>query len=146
MKVAASKMRSVVKEELATLTDAEKKAVGNVEAFAESQIKMVETPWFRYFLTYDPRPALAKVHCPVLALIGEKDLQVPPKENLFEIETALKAAGNEHVTVKVFPGLNHLFQTARTGNVTEYAEIEETIAPSALDMIAGWVATQTKAK
>ena len=46
-------------------------------------------PWFRYFLTYDPRPALAKVHCPVLALIGEKDRQVPPRENLAQIEATL---------------------------------------------------------
>ena len=45
---------------------------------------MLKTPWFRYFLTYDPRPALAKVKCPVLAINGEKDLQVPPKENLAE--------------------------------------------------------------
>ena len=76
---------------------------------------MVQTPWFRYFLTYDPRPALAKVRCPVLALIGEKDRQVPPKENLAQIESTLEAAGNSRVTVQELPGLNHLFQTCKTG-------------------------------
>ena len=80
-----------------------------------SQLKMVQTPWFRYFLTYDPRPALAKVHCPVLALIGEKDRQVPPRENLSQIESTLKAAGNNRVKVQELPGLNHLFQTCKTG-------------------------------
>ena len=64
-------------------------------------------PLWRRSLT-DPRPALAKVRCPVLALVGEKDLQVPPKENLSEIEKALKAAGNDRATVKELPGLNHL--------------------------------------
>ena len=105
---------------------------------------MVESPWFRYFLTYDPRPALAKVHCAVLALIGEKDRQVPPKENLSQIESALKAAGNSHVRVQELPGLNHLFQTCKTGAPAEYAQIEETIAPAALGVITDWISDQVK--
>ena len=83
-------------------------------------------------LTYDPRPTLAKVHCPVLALVGEKDRQVPARENLSQIESTLKTAGNNRVTVKELPGLNHLFQKCQTGAPAEYAEIEETIDPSAL--------------
>jgi fermentation-respiration switch protein FrsA (DUF1100 family) len=95
--------------------------------------------WFKYFLAYDPGPTLAKVKCPVLALNGEKDLQVPPRENLAEIEKALKAGGNADVTVKELPGLNHLFQTCKTGLPGEYGKIEETFTPAALDAISEWL-------
>jgi len=103
---------------------------------------MASSPWFRYFLTYDPRPTLAKVHCPVLALIGEKDRQVPARENLSQIESTLKTAGNNRVTVKELPGLNHLFQKCKTGAPSEYAEIEQTLDPSALAVIADWISEQ----
>lgn len=73
---------------------------------------------------------------PVLALIGEKDLQVPHKENLSLIEAALKKGGNKNYTVKLMPGLNHLFQTAKTGLLNEYGTIEETISPVALQTIS----------
>ena len=65
----------------------------------------------------------------MLALNGEKDLQVPPKENLAEIEKALKAGGNQDVKTIEFTGLNHLFQPCKTGSPSEYAKIETTIAP-----------------
>ena len=112
----------------------------------DSEVKKVESPWFRFFLTFDPRPTLAKVKCPVLAVNGEKDLQVPPKENLGEIEKALKKGGNTRVTVKELPGLNHLFQTCKTGSVAEYGIIEETIAPAALKVIGDWVLEQAKSR
>jgi fermentation-respiration switch protein FrsA (DUF1100 family) len=100
---------------------------------------MILTPWFRFFLAYDPRPALMKVACPVLAINGDKDLQVPAKEDLSAIEEALKASGNRDFTIKMLPGLNHLFQTCKTGTVAEYGKIEETIAPSALNLITEWM-------
>ena len=145
-KTASAKLRESAKESLKDLSEAERKELGDVDALLSAQLKAVESPWFRYFLTYDPRPALAKVTCPVLALGGEKDLQVPPRENLSEIDKALKAAGNRRGTVKELPGLNHLFQTCRTGNVTEYAEIEETFAPSALTLLGDWVLEQVKSR
>jgi uncharacterized protein len=97
-------------------------------------------------LTFDPRPTLAKVRCPVLAVNGDKDLQVPSKENLAEIRKALERAGNKQVTIKELPGLNHLFQTCRTGTVAEYALIEETIAPAALKVIGDWVVEQVRSR
>jgi pimeloyl-ACP methyl ester carboxylesterase len=108
-----------------------------------AQIKRANTPWFRYFLTLDPRPALRKVKCPVLALNGENDLQVPATENLREIEAALKAGGNKDVTIVSLPKLNHLFQTSETGSMSEYAKIEETIAPVALKTIGDWILKRT---
>ena len=104
-----------------------------------AQIKAVTAPWYRYFLSYDPAPALRQVQCPVLALIGERDLQVPPQLNLPAIRTALAAGGNKSVEVAELPGLNHLFQTAKTGGIAEYGQIEETIAPAALERISDWI-------
>jgi fermentation-respiration switch protein FrsA (DUF1100 family) len=101
--------------------------------------------WFRYFLSYDPRPVLTKVKVPVLAINGEKDLQVPAKDNLDAIELALKEGGNKDYKIVMLPNLNHLFQTTKTGAPSEYAEIEETIASVALQTIGDWIAAHTKA-
>ena len=108
------------------------------------QMKTVTSPWFRFFLGYDPAKALEKVKCPVLALFGEKDLQVLPADNVEPLKAALGRAGNKQVTVKVVPGANHLFQQAQKGTVDEYARIEETINPDVLKTISAWVAATTK--
>src|SRR5205814_1604534 len=109
------------------------------EAQLGMQVKAVSSPWFRGFLEYDPAPALAKLTCPVLAINGEKDLQVPPKQNLPVIRKALESGGNKNFEVDELPGLNHLFQTAKTGAISEYAETEETMSPAAMETIANWI-------
>lgn len=106
-------------------------------------LAMARSPWFRFFLTYDPRPALRQLRCPVLALNGGNDTQVPPQQNLPEIEKALKAGGNRDFETHELPGLNHLFQTSTTGAPTEYARIEETFAPAALEAMRTWIVTRT---
>ncbi len=105
----------------------------------EAQISAVTSPWFKFFLSYDPVPVLEKTRLPVLALNGALDLQVPPGPNLGAIERALRKAGNDRFAIKEFPRLNHLFQTAQTGLMDEYARIQETIAPAVLDTIADWI-------
>jgi len=102
-------------------------------------LNQTTSPWMQYFLKYDPAPALQKVKCPVLALNGEKDLQVPPKENLEAIEKALEKGRNKKGTIQEMPGLNHLFQECTIGSPDEYALIEQTISPAALDMVAKWI-------
>ncbi|PZO10863.1 MAG: alpha/beta hydrolase [Lysobacteraceae bacterium] len=97
------------------------------------------SPWFRRFLALDPRTYLEKVRCPVLALVGDKDLQVPPAENLQGIERALERGGNPHATVRQLPSINHNLQTARTGKLSEYFLIEETVAPSVLALMSTWM-------
>ena len=97
-----------------------------------------------YFIKYNPTPALEKVKCPVLALNGEKDLQVPPKENLGAIKVALSKGGNKNATAIELPNLNHLFQECKTGSPQEYATIEQTFSPIALTEILKWIQTQTK--
>jgi pimeloyl-ACP methyl ester carboxylesterase len=105
----------------------------------QSQLGMLASPWFRYFLDYDPAPALHKSLCPVLALDGQKDLQVPPKENLAAIQKALQDGGNRDFQATELPGLNHLFQHAPTGSPTEYGVVLETMAPEALNAVSDWV-------
>ncbi|MEP6570523.1 MAG: alpha/beta hydrolase [Acidobacteriota bacterium] len=123
--------------------EAAKKKIDAELSTADAQSVVWATPWFRYFLSYDPRPTLMKVHVPVLAINGEKDLQVPPKEDLEAIEQALKNSGNRDYKTVLLPNLNHLFQTTKTGAPSEYAEIEETLAPIALQTIGDWIVAHT---
>jgi pimeloyl-ACP methyl ester carboxylesterase len=131
-------------EQVAKMTDKEKQEVSKVEGMVRAQFKGLLSPWFRYFLAYDPLPALRKVRCPVLAVCGEKDLQVPPKENLQAIEKALTEGGNKDVTIREFPGLNHLFQACKTGSPTEYGTIEETMSPTVLEAVSAWILRRTR--
>lgn len=108
----------------------------------EAQYVPIDSDWFRVFFTYDPAPALRSLRIPVLALIGEKDLQVPPNQNIPALRAAL--ADDPRATVEELAGLNHLFQTAVTGGVTEYGEIEETLAPSVLKRVTDWILSATK--
>jgi len=112
------------------------------EAQVNESIKTFDVPWFCFFLEYDPATDLSKVRCPVLAINGEKDTQISPKQNLPAIKKALESGGNKNITIVELPGLNHLFQTAKTGSPSEYIEIEETIAPVALNTISDWIAKQ----
>lgn len=119
-------------------------AKGAPQKAAEAQAAMLTSPWFRYFITLDPKASLRQVRCPVLALNGAKDRQVSAEQNLPAIKAALTQSHD--VTVTELPGLNHLFQTAKTGAISEYADIEETIAPAALDTIVDWTLAHTAKK
>jgi pimeloyl-ACP methyl ester carboxylesterase len=108
-----------------------------------NQFKMAASPWFHFFATYDPAPALSKLTCPVLALNGELDVQVIASLNLPAIVRALEAGVNKDYEIVKFPKLNHLFQTAKTGMPAEYSQIEETMAPVALETMADWILRHT---
>ncbi|RAI89887.1 alpha/beta hydrolase family protein [Algoriphagus yeomjeoni] len=112
--------------------------------FVNAQMAQMTNPWMQYFIRYDPAPILEKVSCPVLAINGSKDLQVPAKENLEAIKAGLAKGGNTNVTTVELPGLNHLFQEAETGMIGEYVEIEQTISPKALELVTGWIKEQVK--
>ncbi|MEN6576206.1 MAG: alpha/beta fold hydrolase [Phycisphaerales bacterium] len=132
------KIRKLIEDELAKLDETQKKAI-DYPAFVEGQVARNTSPWLRFFVLHDPATVLRKVKCPVLAINGELDTQVLAKENLSAIEQALRKAGNTRFTVKELPGLNHLFQTAKTGAGDEYAQIEETMSPLASETIASWI-------
>lgn len=114
------------------------------EAFITQEVTATTTPWFQYFMKYDPVSNLKKVKCPVLALNGEKDLQVPAKENLSAIESALKEGGNNKITTKMYDGLNHLFQECKTGSPAEYPIISQTFSPAVMEDFTQWIKQQTK--
>jgi pimeloyl-ACP methyl ester carboxylesterase len=118
----------------------------NQKAALRAQAANYISPWFRTFITLDPAPYLRKVRCPVLALNGELDLQVDPEQNLPAIERALREGGNKRITIRRLPNLNHLFQKARTGLITEYTEIEETFNPNALEAIRKWLDETVRGK
>jgi len=145
---AEKQLQPIWTQAFATFTDEEKKAldftIADPDSLFQAQIKQLLSPWFRYFLFHEPQRALQKVKCPVLAINGEKDLQVPPKENLAAIAKALKTGGNKKFITKELPSLNHLFQTAATGAPAEYNKIEETISPNALQVMGDWILTQMK--
>ncbi|MBN3521596.1 alpha/beta fold hydrolase [Algoriphagus lutimaris] len=118
---------------------------GMTEAdFVNAQINQMTNPWMQYFIQYDPAPTLEKVTCPVLAINGSKDLQVAPKENLGAIKSALERGGNNQVTIVEIPELNHLFQESTTGMPSEYASIEQTFSPIAMEEILHWINEQIK--
>ena len=124
---AAAKIDAIVKAQAEQLTAEERKPAGRA-----GRCRQGPAPNALYLLVpalFDLRSCavLQKVKCPVLAINGEKDLQVDPQQNLPPIEAALKAGGNSDYTVKELPGLNHLFQSCQTGSPIEYGQIEETL-------------------
>ena len=135
-------------EMYAEMTPTEKKAFKAEKGFPTPgttlHIDVALTPWFREFVRLNPQEAYKKIKCPVLVVIGSKDTQVPPKDNLNGIEDALKAGRHSKYTLLEMPNLNHLFQTANTGSTSEYDELEEIIAPSALITVTNWIMVQTE--
>jgi fermentation-respiration switch protein FrsA (DUF1100 family) len=109
------------------------------EGVVSFQLARLDSAWLRFFVEHDPAPVLQRVRCPVLALNGTLDLQVPWKENLEAIREALQRGGNEDATVMALPGLNHLFQHAETGLVTEYGHLEETFSAEVLELMTTWI-------
>ena len=112
---------------------------GQSETERLSSRRAANTPWFRDLIAFDVAPAWRGVHQPVLALFGGRDLQVPPAENVEPLRLLMGADHRPDRTVTVLPDLNHFFQPARTGLPEEYATIETTLAPEALDVITGWI-------
>lgn len=135
-------------EYIANLNDSEKKELeqaGGRPALVR-QTKVMINPWMRTFIELDPRVALRKVTCSVLAINGEKDVQVDCEANLTEIEKALKESGNSKFKTKKYAGLNHLFQKSPTGtgNVREYSEIETTMEAEVLKDLVEWIGSLKK--
>lgn len=136
-KEAADNLRIYLEEMIQQLTEEERNSIGDVDHFIRQQ--MMQVPWLRFFVSYDPVPTLENVKCPVLAINGAKDVQVPPKENLQGIDVALKTGGNNDYAAIELADLNHLFQTCETGLPDEYGSIQETISPVALKTISDWI-------
>ncbi len=140
---AEKKLQQACKKYLNSMPNVRKK---ELEQTLNASIQQMNTPWFRFFLTFDPVSVLQQVKIPVLALNGALDKQVDPKQNLTSITKALEKAGNKEYTIVELPHLNHLFQTSVTGSPSEYPIIEETISPKALHCITDWIQSQITKK
>ena len=140
-------MRAIVEEQvdaILALSPGEKPGLLQRRAMVEHTMLQVASPAMRDFIRSNPAPVLEKVTCPVLALGGGRDLQVPGEENLAAIEAALLRGKNPDVTTRLFPGHNHLFQPAVLGTPEEWAGIETTLDPAVLDEIAAWLGARTR--
>ena len=104
-----------------------------------SQIEAISSPWFKYFLAFNPQVYLQKLNCKVLALNGSKDVQVISKTNLAGIKSSLQKSKSPKFDVIEIPGLNHLFQTCIKCNPAEYGDLEESFSPKALEIIGNWL-------
>lgn len=129
----------ILQDRVSQVSREDRQKLGITRRSLQAQVDRLLSPWMRFFIAYDPRPALRRVRCPVLALIGANDLQVSARENLAAIRTALQAGGNRDYTVRKLPGLNHLFQHSKSGALSEYSRIEETMAPSILRLVSDWI-------
>ena len=140
-------IRKEVLAKIERMPPAQRKGIPDPARFADSyvegQLKAAKSPWLKFFLDYDPATALEKVQCPVLALFGEKDLQVPAEMNKVALVRALEKGGNKDHTVEVVAGANHLYQTAVTGSPVEHASLKKEFAPAFLDLIAKWIRERT---
>lgn len=103
----------------------------------QSILVQIQSPWMQKLLSLDMRPRLGSITCPVLALNGTKDIQVDCESNLSALREGLPA--NPRNRIEALEGLNHLFQHCTTGAVSEYRQIEETIAPEVLALIVAWL-------
>lgn len=117
---------------------------GERKAFVKAMADEIYNPWYRYFISYDPAPALKKLSCAVLALNGSKDVQVLPASNLKGIENALKKSKTKNYGIKEIPQLNHLFQTCNSCTLGEYSTLEESFSPAALDIMTDWLLKQAR--
>lgn len=142
--VMQTKMHTLLTTELKPLFVSKGIPQSNIDQYINMQISGLISPWYVNFMKYDPAPALEKVKCPILAINGDKDLQVAAMANLNAIKRIAEKSGNKKVTTKQLPGLNHLFQESEKGLPSEYGTIEQTISPVALNEISGWILKQVK--
>jgi len=106
---------------------------------ADALTGQANTAWFRDFLAYDPSLYWSKVSCPVFAVNGVKDIQVPPVINLLGIQKNLEKAENYDVKVKMYPGLNHLMIKCETGLPSEYPTLNGTFSGAVLNDMVSWM-------
>ena len=140
-------LRQQIEQSMADIPEEQRAELPNQEDLATQRIaaavQNVQTPWFRFFIDYDPLPTLTRLRIPILAIFGEHDLQVPAQINYDVMGDALAAAGHPDYTLRIIPGVNHLFVPSETGSPAEYATQDKTFPPEFLDLITEWILART---
>jgi len=136
---AEKQLWGIVDEQLAQIPEANRPKRADIEPMVKQQFAPLLSPTMHSLLNYDPIPSLKKMTMPVLALIGEKDTEMSPKQNLANLEKAVKDGGNKDVTALQIPNLNHLLQRCTSGASDEYSRLDETFSPIAMQIIGDWI-------
>ena len=141
-------LNELAQTQIDALTADQKAALGDVQAAAKQQVAVqlsqLQSPWYQFFLGYDPGEDWAKITAPVLGLYGGNDTQVDADQNTAALQAALDRAGNQDVTITVLPTANHLFQNATTGSVQEYAQLDPHLMPEFLAAVSDWLAARVQ--
>ena len=132
--------RTLLEKQRAATPGSSEATQAKMEALIAQSVKLLQSKWMRYFVTFDPAATLRRVRIPVFAAFGGRDVQVPEAVNRARLEAALSDAGNPATTVRVYAEANHLFMPAVSGQVTEYARLPKAFVPALLDDIATWIA------
>lgn len=140
-----ARLREAMRTAVEALPDEQRELVRAERNLFTVMLPTYASPWFRAILRHDPAPILREVRCPVLALNGEKDVQVLPRQNLPAIRRALTEGGNPDFEVVELPGLNHMLQRCEGGAVSEYVSIAQTLDPAALELLGGWLERRLRA-
>jgi pimeloyl-ACP methyl ester carboxylesterase len=120
----------------------EKDATANataLDAHVDCALSLYKSPWFKFFIDYDPKPALEQVACPALFLFGELDTQIPTEVNRTAIREILEQSGNNDYALKTISKANHVFHGANTGSPSEYMRLEKKFAAGFLESISEWL-------
>lgn len=133
----ATQLTEIFNSKIEALSEASLSKIPNHNVFVKSQVMFMSSSWYRYFLAFEPKVYLEKVDCPILAINGSLDTQVPAKENLEGIKNETK--NNPKVTIQEIPFQNHLFQICKTGAPSEYGQINETFNEGTIDFIVEWI-------
>ncbi|MBI5022152.1 MAG: alpha/beta fold hydrolase [Ignavibacteriales bacterium] len=132
---AKESLKKLSPEELKSISDPDKL----IKTSTDAKINGAKSEWFKYFIDFDPSKYLGKINCPVLALFGELDMQVPPDLNKDPLESALKKSGTKDYSINTLPKANHLFQEAITGNPSEYGSMKKQFVTGFLEKVADWI-------
>ena len=143
-----SYLKEITIKAVEQLPEDKKKYITDIDKYATMQAevasKQVNTPWFKYFINYEPAKDLAKIKCRIIALFGEKDTQVVPEMNSKELENVMSEAHNNNYIIKIFPMANHLYQSAETGLVSEYSNLKKEFVPGFTDFIINQIKLSVK--
>jgi hypothetical protein len=143
-----SSLRAQGRAQYAALPAARREALGDLEAWLDgliaTQLAGAKSAWYRFFLDYDPAPAMATLQVPVLAVFGRKDIQVPLDQNRPALEPLFTGARRSLLTVRIYDEANHLFQPSATGAVAEYATLPKAFVPDFTTDVATWILSRAR--
>ncbi len=135
-------LRERLQEQINQLPQAQVEALGDMDGFIQSQIdrqlSAAKSDWFKSLIEIQPVEIFKDNQVPVLAIFGEKDMQVFPEGNIEEVLNLRNEPG-VFLDYSVIPESNHLFQTAKSGLPSEYGTLEREFADGLMDAILEWL-------